>query len=296
MEGQLGHDHPLWLTSLAFGGNASDVSHTWQDYPNQQVAVAASMSQMPSLSPPLSQWIHCLQTSHNCIEYLSNSDVSESQREMLYNNVGGASRLKPAVSSVGLDTRKVEENRIIQDPKCLRAQNEGPMINLTSAEYQMHLQAFHTSQKQKSKEPHSRVVTPGFSSKPHNQKVSRRRATANDRSRRLRIDERLDALQELLPHPKEGSKLSLLDDIIDHIKYLQLQLKELSQSRLGGESISNPSIFFEGYGHYLVNEQQMLNEPLEEMMGKLLEVNPAAATQLLDSRGLIIFPPDLAEE
>ncbi|KAL6993926.1 hypothetical protein U1Q18_012035 [Sarracenia purpurea var. burkii] len=39
----------------------------------------------------------------------------------------------------------------------------------------------------------------------------------------------------------------------------------------------------------------MLNEPLEEIMGKLLEVNPSAATQLLESRGLAIMPMDLVD-
>ena len=49
----------------------------------------------------------------------------------------------------------------------------------------------------------------------------------------------------------------------------------------------------QGYGHYLLHEQ--MNDPLEEMMGRLLEVNPSAATQLLESRGLVIMPTDLAE-
>ncbi|KAL6970819.1 hypothetical protein U1Q18_022249 [Sarracenia purpurea var. burkii] len=71
-------------------------------------------------------------------------------------------------------------------------------------------------------------------------------------------------------------------------------LYDLSQSRLGGEATTDPFIFLEGYGHYLLHEQ-MLNEPLEEIMGKLLEVNPSAATQLLESRGLAIMPMDLVD-
>lgn len=50
----------------------------------------------------------------------------------------------------------------------------------------------------------------------------------------------------------------------------------------------------QGYGHYL--SQQMLTEPLEEMVGKLLEENPVAAAQLLESKGLFIMPVDLAGE
>lgn len=37
----------------------------------------------------------------------------------------------------------------------------------------------------------------------------------------------------------------------------------------------------------------MINEPLEEMMGKLLEENPLAAVQLLELRGLYLMPIDL---
>lgn len=40
----------------------------------------------------------------------------------------------------------------------------------------------------------------------------------------------------------------------------------------------------------------MLNEPLEEMMGKLVEENPAAAAQLLESKGLFMLPLSLAED
>ena len=54
------------------------------------------------------------------------------------------------------------------------------------------------------------------------------------------------------------------------------------------------SCYVQGYGHFLLRDQ-MQNEPLEEMMGRLLEVNPLAATQLLESGGLIVMPMSLAE-
>ena len=50
---------------------------------------------------------------------------------------------------------------------------------------------------------------------------------------------------------------------------------------------------FQGYGHYI--SKQILNEPLEEMMGKLLEENPTAAAQLLESKGLFMMPINLVE-
>lgn len=46
---------------------------------------------------------------------------------------------------------------------------------------------------------------------------------------------------------------------------------------------------WQGYGHYFLH-QQMLSEPLEEMIGKLLETNPVAADQLLRDKGLSLVP------
>ncbi|XLR17331.1 hypothetical protein S83_045269 [Arachis hypogaea] len=43
----------------------------------------------------------------------------------------------------------------------------------------------------------------------------------------------------------DGSQAYILDDIIDHVKYLQLQLKELSGSRLQAESTAIPLVFHE---------------------------------------------------
>uniref|UniRef100_A0A7N0TV90 BHLH domain-containing protein n=1 Tax=Kalanchoe fedtschenkoi TaxID=63787 RepID=A0A7N0TV90_KALFE len=115
-----------------------------------------------------------------------------------------------------------------------------------------------------------------------------------DRRRRKIIGERLKALQGLAPQSGQGHPGDVLEDTIDYIKYLQLQLKDLSHSRFGGESVSDPLVFIEGYGHYLVHEP-MVNEPLDEMMGKLLEVNPQGAAALLESKGLCIRDMSLAK-
>ncbi|KAL6555152.1 hypothetical protein OROGR_006410 [Orobanche gracilis] len=72
------------------------------------------------------------------------------------------------------------------------------------------------------------------------QRVRARRGQATDphsiaeRLRRERIAERMKALQELVPNANKIDKASMLDEIIDYVKFLQLQVKVLSMSRLGG--------------------------------------------------------------
>ncbi|KAA8550888.1 hypothetical protein F0562_002572 [Nyssa sinensis] len=329
MEEQSGHKNPVQLMSLAFGGNANDVSHSPQDDPNLHYIMAARRNEIYPVPLPVPQWIHHQQIPPHCyVKFLTESMVSEIQmeREVSHNNSGRASGFKPADPSFDMNVWKVEpsvhmlnssnhEASInlaglfcpgeieIKDGECnvpmvryLRPHNEGQPVNsFTSAEYQTRLQKLESIEDCCNvSQPRSRVavVAPGFPNKPR-KNLSRQRAA--DRCRRLRIAEKLDALQELLPHSKEGGKVSLLEDIIDHIKCLQLQIKDLSQSILGGESTSDPFIFLEGYGHYLLHEQ-MLSEPMEEMVGKLLELNPSAAAQLLESRGLFMMPMALAAE
>ncbi|XP_057722731.1 uncharacterized protein LOC130936642 isoform X6 [Arachis stenosperma] len=115
-------------------------------------------------------------------------------------------------------------------------------------------------------DPSVMAGTPSFLPKPARQKAS-------DRQRRQRIADNLKALHDLLPN----------------------QAEELSGSRLQAESTAIPLVFHEqGYGHYI--DQQKLNEPLEEMMGKLLEENPASASQLLESNGLVLLPMELVQD
>ncbi|XP_020426384.1 uncharacterized protein LOC109950749 isoform X5 [Prunus persica] len=130
--------------------------------------------------------------------------------------------------------------------------------------------------------------------RPVNDELVNAQHQLHAKTRRMRIAERLDALRELLPISTEGGQAFVVDDVIDHIKFLQLQIKDLCRSRLGGETITEPIIFREGYGHYFCH-QNMLNEPLEEMMGKLLETNPMAASQLLENKDLLLLPMDYSE-
>ncbi|XP_062116189.1 transcription factor LRL2-like [Humulus lupulus] len=110
------------------------------------------------------------------------------------------------------------------------------------------------------------------------------------RNPRIGNAERLKALQELLPQSAEGGRVSALDDLIDHIKYLQLQIKNLSERRLVGESPTKPIIFREGYGHYFCHQEESSNEPLEEIItAKWLEQDPSAVSKLLEMKGLLLL-------
>ncbi|XP_062086101.1 bHLH transcription factor RHL1-like isoform X2 [Humulus lupulus] len=140
--------------------------------------------------------------------------------------------------------------------------------------------------------PSATVASPGDLSRGQST-IQRQRNTKNDRQRRIRYAERLNALQELLPQSAEGGQVSVFDGVIDYIKYLQLQIKDLSKSRLGGESPTKPIIFREGYGHYFCDQE---NEPLEEIiMAKWLELNPLAVTKLLEMKGLLLMPIEFTE-
>ncbi|KAL5701716.1 hypothetical protein ACHQM5_027026 [Ranunculus cassubicifolius] len=126
---------------------------------------------------------------------------------------------------------------------------------------------------------------------------SRKRAASTaqaDRLRKARITEKLQSLQELLPNSGKGNKEVVLDDVIDYVKYLRLQLKALSQSRLGGEATSDPFIYLEGFGHFLV-DQPTLNEPLEDTVGQMVEMDMPAVTKLLETKGLYVMPMSLAD-
>ncbi|XP_058082706.1 transcription factor LRL2-like isoform X4 [Magnolia sinica] len=145
------------------------------------------------------------------------------------------------------------------------------------------------------------VTTPAFDSKFHGA-LSRCEATAQhamcNQIRKARISKGVKELEELVPNSGKGSGESVLDDVIEYVKFLKLQVLLLSQSRLGSEATPNPFIHLEalqGYGHYLIHEQ-MVGEPLEEIIGQLMEKNTPVANQLLERKGLYVIPMALAHD
>ncbi|KAM3687466.1 hypothetical protein ACB098_10G080700 [Castanea mollissima] len=324
MEGRSGNDNPWDSMSMSVDGKANKASPVPEDYPTQHFFSADGKCGNPTNALPLPQWIQTPQLSHNYVEYLAESSrflpkattegllesipssvggiqavvegVSEIQNDILYNKFGEAPASEPSGSFHDINVSKAwflrphddgeTLNRFTSTQYKIRAQNAVKNENSWPPELMRENSNVHQP------DPGVMVTAPGFLSKPRHS-APKTKAMMTDRQRRLRISERLSALQELLPHSAEGGQASVLDDIIDYVKYLELYMQELGRSRLGGESSTESFIFLEGYGHYI--SKQILNEPLEEMMGKLLEENPAAAAQLLESKGLFMMPINLVE-
>ncbi|GMJ07695.1 hypothetical protein HRI_004438700 [Hibiscus trionum] len=152
------------------------------------------------------------------------------------------------------------------------------------------------------------------------QKVRARRGQATDphsiaeRLRRVRIAERMKSLQEMVPNANKTDKASMLDEIIDYVKFLQLQVKVLSMSRLGGAAAVSPLVTdmpSEGGGdciqtsanggslprHSNGDQTPSANDNLtvsEHQVVKLMEEDMGSAMQYLQGKGLCLMPISLA--
>ncbi|XP_016444149.1 bHLH transcription factor RHL1 [Nicotiana tabacum] len=154
------------------------------------------------------------------------------------------------------------------------------------------------------------VTTPA--AQPKQQRVRARRGQATDphsiaeRLRRERIAERMKALQELVPNANKTDKASMLDEIIDYVKFLQLQVKVLSMSRLGGAAAVAPLVADmssegrgEGNGGRGGNgtASSSNNDSMtvtEHQVAKLMEEDMGSAMQYLQGKGLCLMPISLA--
>ncbi|XP_039032638.1 uncharacterized protein LOC120167813 [Hibiscus syriacus] len=143
-------------------------------------------------------------------------------------------------------------------------------------------------------------------------RVRARRGQATDphsiaeRLRREKIAERMKNLQELVPNSNKTDKASMLVEIIEYVKFLQLQVKVLSMSRLGAAGAVVPLIIdsqaegsngltltpLVGEGvDYSPSPEQVV---FEQEVVKLMESNVTMAMQYLQSKGLCLMPIALA--
>ncbi|XP_042519408.1 bHLH transcription factor RHL1-like [Macadamia integrifolia] len=147
------------------------------------------------------------------------------------------------------------------------------------------------------------------------QRVRARRGQATDphsiaeRLRRERIAERMKALQELVPNANKTDKASMLDEIIDYVKFLQLQVKVLSMSRLGGAAAVAPLVVDmssdttgggaggglgrSGNGNQTAPSNDSISVT-EHQVAKLMEEDMGSAMQYLQGKGLCLMPISLA--
>ncbi|XP_057425457.1 uncharacterized protein LOC130718847 [Lotus japonicus] len=326
MEGQSDPENPVLQGSYDTGGTSNDVSYSAEDhlFPTPKFNLSASgrscsqWTSLPKVSKP----------SHNYVEYLSESStylpnatpeymigssylplggVNGTERNLFCSDPGNACGFKCIDSSSSSNDFDIRKRMGFWKPdggdEAIAVETESSQ-NLLYAESRapwMMVDSIGNKHNASQFDPMGMLGAPTFlpkNPKPgcssSKQKPDQSRFT--DRHRRQRIAENLKALHELLPNPAEGSQAQayILDDIIDYVKYLQHQIKELSGSRLQADTNAIPLFFHEGYGHYM--NQQMLNEPLEEIMGKLLEEHPAAASQLLESKGLFLVPMALVSD
>jgi len=145
---------------------------------------------------------------------------------------------------------------------------------------------------------------------PHQQstirpRVRARRGQATDphsiaeRLRRERIAERIRSLQELVPTVNKTDRAAMIDEIVDYVKFLRLQVKVLSMSRLGGAGAVAPLVTEMPLSSSVEDETQAVwekwsNDGTERQVAKLMEENVGAAMQLLQSKALCIMPISLA--
>ncbi|KAL6634131.1 hypothetical protein ACP70R_026802 [Stipagrostis hirtigluma subsp. patula] len=163
--------------------------------------------------------------------------------------------------------------------------------------------------------PNGNGISANGTSKP---RVRARRGQATDphsiaeRLRREKISDRMKNLQELVPNSNKTDKASMLDEIIDYVKFLQLQVKVLSMSRLGAteavvplltESQSESSGLLPslrsgrqaGRGGRLAQPEVIQDgSALEQEVAQLMEKNMTSAMQYLQSKGFCLMPVALA--
>ncbi|XVF57230.1 hypothetical protein PTKIN_Ptkin06aG0187800 [Pterospermum kingtungense] len=140
-------------------------------------------------------------------------------------------------------------------------------------------------------------------------RVRARRGQATDphsiaeRLRRERIAERMKALQELVPSCNKTDRAAMLDEIVDYVKFLRLQVKVLSMSRLGAAGAvaqlvaDVPLSSIEGDGIEGGSQpawEKWSNDGTEQQVAKLMEEDIGAAMQFLQSKTLCIMPISLA--
>ncbi|KAL0668554.1 hypothetical protein Bca4012_031258 [Brassica carinata] len=82
----------------------------------------------------------------------------------------------------------------------------------------------------------------------------------SERKRRDRINERMKALQELIPHCNRTDKASILDEAIDYLKSLQMQLQVMWMGRGMAGAAATPMMFPGVQSSQYINQMAMQSQ------------------------------------
>ncbi|KAE9619025.1 hypothetical protein Lal_00046970 [Lupinus albus] len=185
-----------------------------------------------------------------------------------------------------------------------------PTLLSPQPQQQLHLHHHHQQHFQSQAQPPVSVAAMPQQPPGIRPRVRARRGQATDphsiaeRLRRERIAERMKALQELVPSINKTDRAAMLDEIMEYVKFLRLQVKVLSMSRLGGagavaQLVSDAPFSAleredsEGEGNQQAWEKWS-NDGTEQQVAKLMEEDVGAAMQFLQSKALCIMPLSLA--
>ncbi|WZZ52014.1 hypothetical protein YC2023_052121 [Brassica napus] len=95
----------------------------------------------------------------------------------------------------------------------------------------------------------------------------------SERKRRDRINERMKALQELIPHCNRTDKASILDEAIDYLKSLQMQLQVMWMGRGMAAAAATPMMFPGVQSSQYINQmamQSQMQQPQFPVMNRLV--------------------------
>ncbi|KAI3805981.1 hypothetical protein L1987_21869 [Smallanthus sonchifolius] len=286
----LQNNSDMQLPSSSVQGNCNYVPYLAEKTFSQQHLVKPEDYDNYSLP----QWIGYQHLAPNYVDYLLGNEISNMQGGIPYESTGIGCSFTPKESFLSMDAHQAEPNPYAKLSR--KQHDEVPVSNYKETQHKICYQVPQKSSSINYQVPNEAVqhqpnMSASTSEIPTKSRKTylRRKTSDSDRRRRTRIAAALDALDDLLPQSKEGNKTNVIDDCIDYIKYLQLQMRELSQNRLGGEPTSNYLMYLEGHGSYLVHENTA-SGPLQDMLGKLLDENPYEATKFLESRDLFMMP------
>ncbi|KAL9435855.1 hypothetical protein AB3S75_022010 [Citrus x aurantiifolia] len=322
MEGQSDQQKFQWLMSSNFDGNANDESHGPGYDLNQPFVAEAGWDGNQHNSLPLPQWPYSWKAPRSYIDLIAESSTflenatgadmlecitspvggahsvyggSEIQRELLFNNLGnpcghtppyGGSEIQkelffnnlgnacghaPAYPFFDLDASKVR----FQNPyDVVESQNSNFMFFPQQILSQVDANISHQNQTLWRQEPYEECnvsqLYPRVTVAPSIYLSKQRSRVASASYRASRIP--FSAIAEA----------NVSTPVLNGPTNMTRRAERIRAS----QELLPHSV--EGYGHYILNEQNT-NEPFEEMVAELPKMNPSAARQLLESSGLYLI-------